>query len=156
MKKLYRTALHTNLMKDLKVEELSKAADTINTQSVQGGDQYQNFTCYFSANEISYLRSQSYAVSNDSTFIGLALKYLYNDRPNSLLNVSITGKSQGTTVMSPEKLGILRSLFDVRMGIIGAVQTTRHQRFKDVLSKVLYKHRTAPSCRKRLSFPNSS
>lgn len=164
VKKMYRTALQTNLMKDLKLAHMENKFKE-NSIGFSADDyisgNFNRFIIYFTEKELSSLRGLDLRQTTDSAFLRLILKYLYKENMHCLVNKTVTGRSDSDTI-SPEKMVIVKEIFEERIDGVNLRDENetnqRKKRFKTVLAKVLEKIRFTdlklPRAKKQLHFLN--
>lgn len=143
VKKLFRTALQTNLNKDLLLQQMQKKLERNGIEhdpkDFIRGD-FDRFQKIFNDLQLSNLRSLDSQQSTDSQFLRLTMKYLYKEDLSPLLRKTATGYSQ-TEPITPSKMVILKSIFEERIdGLIGIDdfdKSIRKKRFSTILAKVI-------------------
>lgn len=171
-KKLYRTAIHINLQKDLKVKhnenQLKNSGIAFDSEFVAGD--FDRFRDFFCAKELASLRSLDLDWKTDSTFLKCAMQFLYKDNLSSLANKTVTGIKKMVVdggiprlitikdSISPQKIEILKELFTERICSLpeDKCPDQRKKRFRTVLAKVVDRIRVdklkSPRAKKKLLF----
>lgn len=158
---MYRTALHTNLCKDLKIQHMDNKFNalglSVNQFDFIPGD-FSRYTSIFSEKELAMMRILDSRQANDSAFLRAALKSLYNNELARLINITVTGRS-GTMEISPAKKIILKEAFEERLDGIeldDQEKERRNKRFNNVLAKaintILSSDLKVPRAKKQLVF----
>lgn len=103
----YHAALVQNLKKDIEIEDLSKKAEQITDE----------LEIFFDTKTQKKMLLVSSSERDDSTYILMAVRYLFRDKIDSLSNYSISGRSKsGAKEIFPEKEAeIIRKIFEKRM-----------------------------------------
>lgn len=96
---------------------------------------YIKFKESFPSDVLAILRSIDGRILSDSTFVLTCVRSLYKDELDRLKNISVTGrvrKNERKEKMSPQKLKVLRNIFDERLNAVVSKSSERVQRTKKV------------------------
>lgn len=91
---------------------------------------FSKFDNSFSEHQLSELRSVKVAKAGDSNFVLKGVRFLYSSNLAALSKKSVRGTSRNKTAVSPEKLNLMKAIFDERLEIIGINQMEQEQRAK--------------------------
>lgn len=147
VKKLLRTALQVNLQKDLKLTQMEKklkeAEIKFDADDFVAGD-FCRFAKMFTEKELACLRGLPVSQSSDSAFLRFTLNYIYKDDLTQISKISATGRNSDADPISPQKMCIMKSIFNERIdGMDQSAEENekRKKRFISVLAKVIGKSR---------------
>lgn len=136
-----------NLRKNIETTTETTSSETVSnlnknsanfTSNVPKKLTFDEYVNEFSEQELAKLRSIGDVSREDPKFISTAMKFLYANRLFCLKNKSITGRSRygpKKDIVTPEKMTILRKIFDERIGMM-----TNDDEERDVRKKKLNKH----------------
>lgn len=168
--------------KNCKIEKLEKKLTSMNVASVCVANNnrdsisglnrvliFDEFSSDFTSSQLADLRQVGNAKREDSTFILIALKNLYEKNLETLETKSLTGRSkpgQRKEKMTPEKTAILAKIFQNRLQHATADTQERVSRekclnklikdAKDNITKSLHKQTTEKEIGRRLMFSENS
>lgn len=161
VKKSYRTALQTNLYKDLKIQHMEnkfKELDVgVNFNDYVPGD-FARYTNLFDDKQLAIMRSLDSRQANDAVFLRSALKSLYKEDLSRLTYITVTGRA-GTNKISPDKMIRLTEIFQERLDGMDVKEEEKERRSKrlgNVLAKaintILISDLKIPKAKKKLQY----
>lgn len=120
---------------NLLIENLQKDVIIRNKKIQILQNKYTNFNKNISKDILSELNSIGNSKREDSAFIALAIKGLYNGNIETIKQKSLSGRSKKgeTSGISPEKKKILERLYDERISYISDIDESR----KNNLNKLI-------------------
>lgn len=135
-----------NMSKDIQIDHLNKKLKYTSSPALSNEDQlFKEFSSIFDQNQLKNLRSISSGKSKDSTFVMMAMRFLYPD-PTVLNNRSVTGKMRNKikkTKMTPRKMEIITKMMSQRVnserGIDSMLVSQRIERIKKLVRDAISK-----------------
>lgn len=89
---------------------------------------FSKFEDTFTEYQLSKLRSVKVDKPGDSNFVLQGVRFLYSSNLAGLSKKSVRGKSNNKTAVTPEKLKLMKEIFDERLELIGIDKTEQEKR----------------------------
>lgn len=130
LKEKYQNLLVENLQTDLIIQQLK--------QKIKA-NRFSDFKGTFSDECLDKLNLIGDLQSDDNTFVGIALKDLYRNNIDALKKRTLSGRSENgeKSVVTPEKVNIVASLFKKRLFYIPDVDQERKKNLNKLIRNTI-------------------